>query len=307
MITDMPKINKDHLRIIVTDSGLGGLSVQAKLNKELTTRKIARKVELIYFNSFAGDGLGYNEVSDFKEKLKIFNSALSRMAKFKPDIILVACNTLSAIYPFTKAADENKIPTIGIIDIGVDQILRSIKNSVNSSIILLGTETTVNSQVYQNKLIQNGIKANKIIAQGCKYLEDEIQIDSKSEKVKLLIEKYLTIAFNNIQLEKEEEIILVLGCTHYGYSTDIFNTVMKNKFKNNIKIINPNDGMVESVANLKSTKTDEITIINKVFSRVKLKEYQIEKLGQLLNKDSEDLTKALKDYEYKPNLFNLDK
>ena len=112
---------------------------------------------------------------------------------------------------------------------GVNQILRSIKNSVNSTIILLGTETTINSQVYQNQLIQNGINANKIIAQGCKYLEDEIQIDSKSEKVKLLIEKYLTIALNSIQLEKEEEIILVLGCTHYGYSEKYFRNVMKNK------------------------------------------------------------------------------
>ncbi len=305
MKIDPIKFNKDHLRIIVTDSGLGGLSVQAKLDKELRIRKIAHKVELIYFNSFAGDGFGYNEVSDFKEKIKIFDSALLSIAKLKPDIILIACNTLSAIYPFTKAGIENKIPSIGIIDIGVDQILQSINNSANSTILLLGTETTINSSLYQNQLISKGINANKIIPQGCKYLEDEIQIDPQSEKLKLPIEQYLTKAFNNIYLEKTEEIILVLACTHYGYSKDIFRSVIKKKFKNKLKIINPNDGMVEAVANLKSINTDEINITNKVVSRVKLKENQIEILGKLLYKDSKELTRALEKYEYDQNLFSF--
>jgi hypothetical protein len=47
MNTDLKNINKDHLKIIVTDSGLGGLSVQALLNKELENSQF-RNIEIIF-------------------------------------------------------------------------------------------------------------------------------------------------------------------------------------------------------------------------------------------------------------------
>jgi glutamate racemase len=303
------KINnmtKDHLRIVVTDSGLGGLSVQAKLDKKLRNEINPQNVELIYFNSFAGDGLGYNEVSSFDEKIKIFESALSSISNFEPDIILIACNTLSAIYPYTKFAKTNEISVFGIIDLGVELIIESTDNSKESKILLIGTETTINSHQYQNQLISKGVDTRKIFSQGFRYLEDEIQIDYKSEKVESIITKNFNSALQNMSLKSNEELILVLCCTHYGYSENLFRDVVAKKIVNNLIILNPNDKMVEVAADLVPTTNSKLSSVrNEVFSRVKLKEYQIEKLGKLLQKDSIDLARALKNYTYDKNLFTF--
>ncbi len=298
-------LKKDHLKIIITDSGLGGLSVQAKLDRELRERKNDKKIELIYFNSFAGDGFGYNEVSDFSEKIGIFNSALTGMLSYNPDLILIACNTLSALYPQTELSKSSSIPVFGIIDLGVELILESIKNSERSKILLLGTETTIKSNQYQANLVSKGISSNRIITQVCKYLEDEIQIDPSGEKVYGLINKYIDEASLKLNLVDTEELFAVLCCTHYGYSKNVFLDVLNKKFGKNFTILNPNEKMAKLLSSVENKSGIENIVVNRVLTRIKLKEYQINKLSKLLGKDSESVAIALNRYEHIPELFSI--
>jgi hypothetical protein len=65
------------------------------------------------------------------------------------------------------------------------------------------------------------------------------------------------------------------------------------------------------MAKLLSGKNETINkgkskITNRVLSRVKLKEEQIENLGRLLKLDSEATAEALLKYEYLPELFFFD-
>ena len=80
-------------RVLVTDLGLGGLSVQAQINKKLTDLKIVPSVEIIYYNSLADRKYGYNRMKSIDEKVEVFDSALQGMDKFDPELILIACNT----------------------------------------------------------------------------------------------------------------------------------------------------------------------------------------------------------------------
>lgn len=306
MLNKLNLQKKDHLKIIVTDSGLGGLSVQALLNKELQNSRF-QNIEIVYFNSLAHPQYGYNSLKNKSDKLSVFNNALIGMVKHEPDIILIACNTLSVIYHQTEISKQINIPVIGIVENGVEMVLEAVKNHLNYDIIILGTETTINSNQHKKSLIEKGIVSNKIITQACKNLESEIQNDPKGKKVRELIEKYLVETENKI-VDKSAKQFVLFACTHYGYSTNIFNEVCSDLFGNNFEILNPNLKMAK-VLNEQSISEMKVntSIKNKVLSKVKLFEVQIENLSELLKIDSIDTAQALKDYEYVPELFDFDK
>ena len=86
---------KESLRIIITDSGIGGLAVMDDIAAKLEKSKIYREVDLIFVNALFDAGSGYNALKSRDEKLMRFNKALEGMNKqFSPDLIFVACNTL---------------------------------------------------------------------------------------------------------------------------------------------------------------------------------------------------------------------
>ena len=163
------------MRIVITDSGLGGLSVVAELERQLNKNPIYKEAELIFFNSLYSSEYGYNSITDFSEKVKVFNNALNSIeTKYNPDLILIACNTLSVVFPHTDFAQNSKIEVKGILDSGVALFSDSIKNN-EDKIILFGTPTTIISDVYKNKLVELGVKESQIVNQACPDLETEIQ------------------------------------------------------------------------------------------------------------------------------------
>lgn len=90
---------KDEVTIIVTDVGLGGLSVMSEIERRFQDAPLFPKVNLIYYNSACKPGYTTRPVED---QISIFNTALLGMEPYKPDIIFIACNTLSVIYKETE-------------------------------------------------------------------------------------------------------------------------------------------------------------------------------------------------------------
>ncbi|MCB0729616.1 MAG: aspartate/glutamate racemase family protein [Ignavibacteriae bacterium] len=296
--------NKDHLKIIITDSGLGGLSVHALLDKRLSEKN--KNAELIFFNSLAHSNFGYNSMLEKSDKLNVFNSALEGMLKFNPDLILIACNTLSVLYHETKISKEIKIPVIGIVENGIDLILENLINHQDANILILGTETTINSDQHKKDLIKSGIEENIIYSQSCKNLESEIQNDANSPAVEKLINFYLSEAFNKIKNKNVHQLVL-LACTHYGYSKNIFEKQLFEFCGNNFTILNPNEKMSEMLNGNSLHPMKKCIIKNRVLSRVEISNEQISNLAKLLEKDSITVSHALKNYEYKSDLFEFDK
>ena len=300
MNIDNKIFEKDHLKIIVTDSGLGGLSVQGLLDKELRKRKIDCTVELIFFNSVVDHDYGYNQMKNHDEKVQVFNSALSAMLRFDPDLILIACNTLSVIYYSTEISKSINILVLGIVDSGIEFVLERIEEG--SNIILFGTETTIASNQHKDKLLANNIKPTQITTQVCDYLESEIQIDPKSDRVKFSINKFADEAFRKIK-EATETTFGVLCCTHYGYSREIFEETL-NKKTMNAFILNPNDKMaVVAASGFATGKTEKPKIVNKIYSKVDITESEIKTLSDLLSNDSNKFSKVLKNYVWDKELF----
>ncbi|MCX6149096.1 MAG: aspartate/glutamate racemase family protein [Ignavibacteriales bacterium] len=297
-------LKKENIKIIITDSGLGGLSVVSDIENKLAAFKPFKEVELIFFNSLADHQTGYNSMPNNESKVRVFNSALESMERlYHPDLILIACNTLSVVYPNTEFSQTTKIPVFGIVDIGVDLMYKNLQNDLNSSIIILGTPTTISSESHKKKLVSKNIPEDRIVTQACRNLESEIQNDPKSNAVRNMIELYSDEAKAKM-INTKSKISVGLCCTHYGYSIEVFEDIMKKKFGSDVTIINPNSYMSEFIIKDKN-KSRFNSIITKVevVSQADISDQEIESLGSLLKINSLKTAEALKNYNFKKNLF----
>lgn len=301
-------LKKEKIRILVTDSGLGGLSVAAGVDKKLNQFKPFKEAEIIFFNSLPAHNKGYNSMKDVKQKAKVFDSALNSMVdNCHPDIILIACNTLSVVYPETEFSKTTKIPVIGIVELGVDLMSDSLKNNPGSNVFILGTPTTINSDSHKKKLLAKGFAEENIYTQACKNLESEIQEDTESKAVKELLNKYSDEMKSKVKTPAAKNFV-GLCCTHYGYAFNLIDSVMKSKFGDNTELLNPNSKMGDLfITDSNKNKFDEIKTTVKVVSQVDITEQENKSLGKLLGKDSVKTEKALKNYILKENLFEYKK
>lgn len=297
-------LNKDKITIVITDSGLGGLSVCAGIEDKLRTNKSFREVNLIFFNALPEKGTGYNSMPNIEVKAQVFSEALKSMEKkFHPDLILIACNTLSVVYPHTEFSKVSSTKVLGIVDFGVQMILSELSKNKNCDVIILGTQTTINSESHKNKLLENGIDESKIIGQACPNLESEIQGSPESETVKGMVELYVSEAAEKLN-NTNEPVIAALCCTHYGFAEDIFKSSLKNMTDREVRLLNPNDLMVNSIVLEENNNKFAQTEINvKVVSRALIDDDEKKSIGGLIHSYAPLTSKALNEYYYDPNLF----
>ena len=84
------------MRWMITDSGLGGLSVCAGLEQSLSQKNMGQGIELLYVNATPDDRIGYNSLNTQKERIDLFDQFLNAANhRYSPDEIAIACNTLS--------------------------------------------------------------------------------------------------------------------------------------------------------------------------------------------------------------------
>ena len=291
------------MKIVITDSGLGGLSVVGELERRLGENPIYNKAELIFFNSLFSPDYGYNSMKSITEKAGVFNNALNSMVeKFAPDLILIACNTLSVVYPHTNFAKNPKTKVVGIVESGVSLFVENLQNS-DDKLILLGTPTTINSNVYKNELIKLGISENQIINEPCLELETAIQNDPNSLETKNLIENFVTEALKQMD-SVPNKIFAALCCTHYGYSENLFLEKISNQVKSKVGILNPNNTMIDFLFENSAKLFENMKISVKIISQVKLKENEINSLSSILGVKSPKTGLALKEYSFIDNLFS---
>jgi len=225
-------------RILITDSGTGGLSVCADIASRIKKHS-AISAELIYFNAWPSADFGYNKLKDTAARAAVFNNALNSMMRFSPDVIVIACNTLTAVYPYTEFSRNEPIPVHGIIKTGVDCIEEAVRQNTDMPVIIFGTPVTIESEMYHKCLKERGIIIKKIISQQCPGLAGEIETNPVSSKTAESIRRYCLEA-----AEKLSGIDAVPGaalcCTHFGYAASLFQNTLSEYTGKETRIINPN-------------------------------------------------------------------
>lgn len=297
--------NRNDISILITDSGLGGLSVCADIVENLKKYRLYGYARLTYFNAWPEQNRGYNLLPDMNERIRVFNRALIGMEEFKPDLIMIACNTLSTIYPKTEFSRCTKIPVMGIIDTGVSMICKEMASQPGSRVIILGTPATIESDAHRSALIEKGIPNERIILQPCDRLAGEIEKDPASETVVSMIDRYISEASIKAG-DRTLPVIAAFCCTHYGYSHDIFREKLEKYFSGPVIILNPNKEMSETLfKDVTTEKYDDISIDLEVVSRIILSDDKIASISRVIGASSLMTADALKNYRHDPDLFTF--
>ena len=202
-------------RIVITDSGLGGLSICAALEQGLRRSAPARGVRLTYVNAWPFEDRGYNDLPDEEARARVFDAALARMASMRPDRILIACNTLSILYPRTAFSLRPVLPIHGILDAGVDLFVDQLTGDPDSSILLIGTRTTIESGAHKARIEQRGIDPLRIASVSCHGLAGAIERDVDGSRTAELIADCAARAVG--AAPPGGTLFIGLCCTHYGY------------------------------------------------------------------------------------------
>lgn len=194
------------------DSGMGGLTVAHAVTKLLPHE------DLIYFADTAHLPWGDKSTAAIQAySVKICDVLLEHQCK----VILIACNTASsAAFELVKEYVGSKAQVLNVIDPVVKYIE---KNNGQSTVGLIGTRQTVNSNIYKKKIddLQLGIQFSSLATPLLVPIIEEGFANSK-----IAVEAIKTYLSDSNLTDIQS---LILGCTHYPLIKQHINKYYKNK------------------------------------------------------------------------------
>jgi glutamate racemase len=294
------------MHILITDSGVGGLSVCAYAERFLRVNGIEIPTQLTYVNASPENDFGYNSMASRKEKLKNFDRFLHIVAdRYSPDLIYVACNTLSVLLADTKFSKNGRLPVRGIVETGVNRLLRDLRQFPQSIVAIFGTVTTIEEQTYPDLLKQNGIHESRIIAQPCPSLADTISEDRQGLDAQKKINKYVRESIERSSLPPTHHLTY-LACTHYGYRKEFFSTAF-DEHGIHTKILNPNEFVIDDLFGSSERNLTDLRqkggIDVEFVTRYKIPETALKTISFFLEEVSPKTIQAFTNYTYSPELF----
>ena len=185
------------MKIGVFDSGAGGLSVV----KSLLASNLFE--EIIYYGDTARVPYGPKDKNTIirysLEALEFFNN-------FEIDLIITACNTVSA-YALDEMNAQSSYPVLGVIEAGI----LALENSnllKDDNILIIATRATITSHRYEKALEKLGHSNITSLQTGLfvPLVEEGI---FKGELLNATMKHY----FVNIKTPKA----IILGCTHFPF------------------------------------------------------------------------------------------
>jgi glutamate racemase len=295
---------KPDVTILVTDSGLGGLSVAADLAARLPASGIVRSARIVFVNAEPDGGFGYNDMKSEAEKARVFDAALAAMeARYRPDLILIACNTLSVVYPGTAHARSGGTETVGIVGLGAGLIAREAGKIPGATTVIFGTKTTIESGAYPRLLVEKGIPSDRIVGEACPRLTGAIERGGASEETARQVRRFVAEAVGRLP-DGKGPVVASLSCTHFGYVRSLWEKTFASLGYPGVKVLDPNPLMTDLVLREGSPKRyGGTTVTVEVISKVPIGEGTRVNLGALLRTVSPPTAEALAHYRLEPDLF----
>lgn len=216
----MGEINRELMRkdapIGIFDSGVGGLTVAREVMRQMPNERI------IYFGDTARVPYG----SKSPETVTRYSEQIVRFLRtFQVKTIVVACNTASACALDALEKDID-IPIIGVVKPGAKVAAEVTKNG---RIGVIGTEATINSQIYSN-YIQNVNTKVTIYDKACPLFVPLVEEGLLDDPVTDEIARRYLAELIDIDIDT-----LILGCTHYPLIRSTLGRIVGDK----VTLVNP--------------------------------------------------------------------
>ncbi len=288
------------MHILITDSGVGGLSVCAYAERFVRTHGFREPVRLTFANAAPENDYGYNSMPSREVKLQTFDRFLRNVTSaYAPDFIYVACNTLSVLLPATPYFRKASIPVKGIVETGAELLVRELEADPQSAAIIFGTQTTIDSDVYPLLLEGRGIEKSRIVSQACPGLADTISEDREGVRTRAEIVRWVGTAIEKLQ-QKNAPVVACLACTHYGYRKDLFAGAFADSGIR-ATVVNPNERAVDDLFDGVAGTNREVDI--QFVTRYVIPQTTVEALTFFLRDISPRTVAAMKNFVHVPDLF----
>lgn len=221
------------MRLILTDSGLGGLNVAAEMLSELQSRPNPLELELLYVNAVPEAERGYNAMSTREERLTVFNQVLENTwRRFQPDLVFVACHSLSVLLPELPFVQRHPERVSGMV--AVSQAL--LAEASDTPLVLFVTPSTAAEGTYARFLESRGTPSFTV--QACPELASAISADATGKQADGLIRRFTQEAWAHH--EEPESVRVFLGCTHYAFQAPRFVQALQDLGASEVLLLNPN-------------------------------------------------------------------
>ena len=304
---------KEEVTLCVTDDGLGGLSVLSEIEGRLGKPSPWRKARLLYFNAAVRPALALRPM---EEQTAVFDRALEGMIGHRPDAILIACGSLSVIYPRTTFSRTTTLPVLNIVDAGVDLLAEALAEDPDSVAVIFATVVTIRVGTHRRRLIEGGIAPERIVVQACPELAWSIQtFGAESPEVERILLHCVREAWAQVLRRGSgppPRIHVGLCCSHYGYSLPLWKRVMEETTGGGrgpggadpeIVCLNPNLRMADSLLGRSGEARSEPCEVDlRVLSKVEL----TAEIGHVAPFLSPRVSAALNAYEHRADLFEDD-
>ncbi len=194
----------------VFDSGIGGLSVLRQLVRYLPHERYV----------YLGDSARVPYGNKSSETVRRYARECSEFLMERDvKLIVVACNTASAVAIEAVEQIAGDVPVIGVIH---PAAAAAIKSTSNGRIGVIGTRATVSSKAYTDTIFRL-VKGEKIqvYSQACPLFVPIVEEGwAGHPATRIIAEDYLK------SLKRQDIDTLVLGCTHYPLLSELLSKLM---------------------------------------------------------------------------------
>jgi glutamate racemase len=207
--------------IAIFDSGVGGLTVAAAIAKRLPDER------LIYLGDTARLPYGTKSAETVT---RYAVQATRTLMRFNPKMIVIACNTASAVALPVLTAAYASVPVVGVVDPGARA---AVAASRGGAIAVIATEGTVRGGAYVRAI--HALKPEAHVVQRACPLFVALAEEgwTQGPVPDLAAQRYLKDIFE----KPDHPDTLVLGCTHFPVLVDAIT-----------KAAGPNVTLVDSAA-----------------------------------------------------------
>jgi glutamate racemase len=286
--------------ILITDSGVGGLSVCAYAEQFVRTRGSDEPVRFTFANAAPENDYGYNSMPSKDAKIETFDRFLRNVtARYAPDLIYVACNTLSVLLPDTPYFRNAEIPVKGIVETAVDLVMRELETDSRAIAMIFGTQTTIDAGAYPRMLEARGVDTSRIVTQACPGLADTISEDREGRRTRVEIVRWVRTAIAKMQ-RTDAPVVGCLACTHYGYRKDVFASALADAGVR-ATVINPNERAVDDIFDRAGGPHRDASV--DFVTRYAIPDATVEALTWFLSDISPRTVAAMKNFKHVPDLF----
>lgn len=222
--------------ILLFDSGVGGLSVFAELNRLLP------KAPVIYAADLAG--LPYGTKTEPQIAARV-TGLLGRMAeRYKPRLICIACNTASTI-ALEMVRDVLEVPIVGTVP-----AIKPAASLTKTGVIgLLGTEATIR-QHYVDKLEAEFASDKTLLRFAAPQLVEAAEGKLRGQPVDMAVVEDAAKRLKDMAGGKEIDT-LVLACTHFP----LLGTELHQVFGEGVSLLHGAGGIARQIARLVEGQT----------------------------------------------------